>query len=196
MGLHNGILEDENSHMRYSGAQYPVPAWNADLSLQEAFQSSCVWYFRQVIDALGQERVAQELEALSYGNCDVSEWAGSGINPLPDLNGFWLGASLKISPIEQVQALARIFGGGSRYSGQEVAIVKDMMLAGETDGWAIYGKTGAGPEDEAWFTGFAQGGSQTLYFAFFLNGACAGSQPSGSAAKDIAFRALAQVPPA
>jgi beta-lactamase class D len=24
---------------------------------------------------------------------------------LPDLNGFWLGASLKISPIEQVQAL-------------------------------------------------------------------------------------------
>ena len=196
MGLHNGILEDENSHMRYSGAQYPVPAWNADLSLQEAFQSSCVWYFRQVIDALGQERVAQELEALSYGNCDVSEWAGSGINPLPDLNGFWLGASLKISPIEQVQALARIFGGGSRYSGQEVAIVKDMMLAGETDGWAIYGKTGAGPEGEAWFTGFAQGGSQTLYFAFFLNGACAGSQPSGSAAKDIAFRALAQVPPA
>ena len=62
MGLHNGILEDENSHMRYSGAQYPVPAWNADLSLQEAFQSSCVWYFRQVIDALGQERVAQELD--------------------------------------------------------------------------------------------------------------------------------------
>ena len=98
MGLHTGILEDENSHMRYSGAQYPVPAWNADLSLQEAFQSSCVWYFRQVIDALGQEQVAQELEALSYGNCDVSEWAGSGINPLPDLNGFWLGASLKISP--------------------------------------------------------------------------------------------------
>lgn len=115
---------------------------------------------------------------------------------MPDLNGFWLGASLKISPIEQVQALARIFGGGSRYSGQEVAIVKDMMLAGGTDSWAIYGKTGAGPEGEAWFTGFAQGGDQTLYFAFFLNGACAGSQPSGSAAKDIAFRALAQVSPA
>ena len=50
MGLHNGVLESEDSRMHYSGAQYPVPAWNADLSLKEAFQSSCVWYFRQVIE--------------------------------------------------------------------------------------------------------------------------------------------------
>lgn len=196
MGLHNGILEDENSHMRYSGAQYPVPAWNADLSLQEAFQSSCVWYFRQVIDALGQERVAQELggpflrqlrclrmggqrhqpftgpERVLAGGLpeDIPHRAGAG--PGPDIR--WR---------QQIQR-----AGGCHCKGHD---------AGGRNGWlGNLWKNRCGPEDEAWFTGFAQGGSQTLYFAFFLNGACAGSQPSGSAAKDIAFRALAQVPPA
>ncbi len=172
MGLHNGVLESEDSRMHYSGAQYPVPAWNADLSLKEAFQSSCVWYFRQVIDTLGEERVAQELKALSYGNCDISQWEGSGINPLPDMNGFWLGASLKVSPIEQVQALAQIFSGAGIYTAQETAVVKDMMLAGEAESWRLYGKTGTGPAGEAWFTGFVQNGSQILYFCFFLEQQC------------------------
>ena len=128
MGLHNGVLESEDSRMHYSGAQYPVPAWNADLSLKEAFQSSCVWYFRQVIDALGEERVAQELKALSYGNCDISQWEGSGINPLPDMNGFWLGASLKVSPIEQVQALAQIFSGAGIYTAQELSLIHIYII--------------------------------------------------------------------
>lgn len=190
MGLHNSVLESEDSRMHYSGAQYPVPAWNADLSLKEAFQSSCVWYFRQVIDTLGEERVAQELKALSYGNCDISQWEGSGINPLPDMNGFWLGASLKVSPIEQVQALAQIFSGAGIYTAQETAVVKDMMLAGEAESWRLYGKTGTGPAGEAWFTGFVQNGSQSLYFAFFLNSSASGQAPSGDTAKEIAFRAL------
>ena len=44
------------------------------------------------------------------------------------MNGFWLGASLKVSPIEQVQALAQIFSGAGIYTAQETAVVKDMML--------------------------------------------------------------------
>ena len=176
MGFHTSIWKIRNSHCAIP-ARSILFRHGMQTSLQEAFQSSCVWYFRQVIDALGQSGWRRSWRPFPTATA-MSRMGGQRHQPLPDLNGFWLGASLKISPIEQVQALARIFGGGSRYSGQEVAIVKDMMLAGrETDGWAIYGKTGAGPEDEAWFTRFAQGGSQTLYFAFFLNGACAGASP-------------------
>lgn len=57
MGLHTGVLTGPESTMTYSGIQYPVAAWNGNLTLAEAFQSSCVWYFRQVIDQVGQASV-------------------------------------------------------------------------------------------------------------------------------------------
>ena len=50
--------------MTYSGLAYPVAAWNQNLTLEQAFQSSCVWYFRQVIDQVGRQAVAEQLAAL------------------------------------------------------------------------------------------------------------------------------------
>lgn len=99
IGLHNQAVTSKDSKMGYEGAVYPVDAWNADLSLTEAFQYSCIWYYRKVIDAVGQKTVQMELDKLAYGNCDISEWEGSSINPYPELNGFWLASSLMISPI-------------------------------------------------------------------------------------------------
>ena len=88
--MHNEVIKDEESKMNYTGEQYAVSDWNADLTLKEAFQMSCIWYFRQVIDAVGQDEMEKELDNISYGNCDVSEWSGSNINPKEELNGFWL----------------------------------------------------------------------------------------------------------
>lgn len=98
MGLHNGVIADETSAMEYNGTQYYNSAWNKDLSLREAFQTSCIWYSRQVIDAVGSAEVKKELEELRYGNCNITEWEGGDVNPLPELNGFWLDSSLRISP--------------------------------------------------------------------------------------------------
>lgn len=75
MGLHTGVLSGPESTMTYSGLAYPVAAWNQNLTLEQAFQSSCVWYFRQVIDQVGRQAVAEQLAALSYGNQDISQWA-------------------------------------------------------------------------------------------------------------------------
>lgn len=75
-GLEYGVLEDESSVMEYSGTKYPVEAWNGQLTLEEAFQTSCVWYFRQVIDCVGQQNMQTLLQKLQYGNRDLSEWYG------------------------------------------------------------------------------------------------------------------------
>ena len=40
--------------MNYNGTQYPNLEWNKNLTLKEAFQTSCIWYFRQVINAVGK----------------------------------------------------------------------------------------------------------------------------------------------
>ena len=61
--------------MNYNGVEYPLDAWNENLSLEQAFKASCVWYFRQVIDAVSKNEVEKEFKDISYGNCDISmEW--------------------------------------------------------------------------------------------------------------------------
>ena len=188
-GLKNGVIENGASTMKYDGVQYPVSEWNKDLTLGEAFQISCIWFFRQIIDEVGSAEIQSELQKMEYGNCDISEWDGSGINPMSDLNGFWLGASLKISPLEQVQVLKKIFEGESIYSDEHVAILKGIMLVSE-DTRKIYGKTGSGSDGEAWFVGFTEENDTKKYFAVYLNDNTQPDKVSGSMAKEIALNIL------
>lgn len=186
MGLHNGVIADETSAMEYNGTQYYNSAWNKDLSLREAFQTSCIWYFRQVIDAVGSAEVKKELEELRYGNCNITEWEGGDVNPLPELNGFWLDSSLRISPWEQVQVLARIFEGGSSYTEEETQILRSIMQNDTENGLTLCGKTGTGPDGEGWFVGFVQNGEQNKYFAVYLNDPGNQETANGKKAKEIA----------
>lgn len=184
MGLHNGVLTDDSTTMDYSGRVYSHAEWNHNVTLQEAMQTSCVWYFRQVIDRVGEEAVRQELTDLGYGNCDTSAWQGSGRNPVEELNGFWLGSTLKISPMEQVQVLARVMEGESLYTDAEVETLKAILPAEVVGTQTICGKTGTGYDGEGWFVGFAEENGQRVYFAVYLDDSQNGG--SGQAAKKIA----------
>ena len=190
MGLHNNIIKDENSTLNYNGTQYPNPEWNENLTLQKAFQTSCIWYFHQIINSVGEEEVKKELSELEYGNCDVTVWEGSMINPYKELNGFWLGSSLKISPYEQVDVLSRIFEGKSFYDSQNVEILKKIMLIKDGQGEKVYGKTGSGINGEAWFIGFTENGQQREYFAVYLEDSLQKERVSSTLAKEIALKII------
>lgn len=189
VGLHNQVIMAEDSKMEYDGTIYPMDTWNADLSLKEAFQSSCIWYFRKIIDQAGQEIVQEELNSLAYGNCDISEWGGSGVNPFPELNGFWLESSLMISPVEQVDILRNIVEGKTIYTEAEVEILKSIMLVEMDDSKKIYGKTGTGTDGTAWFIGFVEYKDANIYFAIYLDDEYS-NEINGSKAKEIAFKIL------
>lgn len=50
VGLDQEVIASEASTMGYDGTLYKREGWNQDLSFREAFQNSCVWYFRKVIN--------------------------------------------------------------------------------------------------------------------------------------------------
>lgn len=191
-GLQNGIIENEASTMEYSGTLYPISDWNENLTLKKAFWTSCVWYFRQVIDGVGAEELQRELDELQYGNCDLSEWGGSNVNPLPELNGFWLASSLKISPVAQVEVMRKIFEGESFYDETAIATLKNIMLL-QADLQGVYGKTGSGSEGKAWFVGFFEENGSRVYFAVYLDDSGQKDKVSGSAAKEIALNLLGEM---
>ncbi len=189
-GLENNVLVNENTTMEYSGVEYPVDEWNANLTLKEAFETSCVWYFRQVIDTVGQEGIRAMLKELQYGNCDISEWNGSNINSLPELNGFWLESSLKISPKQQVVVLNYIFGSENNFNAEKIEELKSIMYIAELDNGCLYGKTGSGTDGNAWFVGFMEESDSKTYFAVYLEDMQNKDIVSGNKAKEIAISIL------
>jgi bla regulator protein BlaR1 len=194
MGLENGVIKSVDSTMGYDGTVFSTRTWNKDLCLKEAFQESCVWYFRKVIDQVGKSEVQKGLVKLQYGNCDISQWEGSGINSSPKLNGFWLESSLEISPKEQVKVLADIFNGKTDFSKQNIEILKEVMLTHKNEKVSIYGKTGTGKNvktgnrDNGWFVGMAENSDERYYFAVHLTDET--KEVSGVKAKEIALNII------
>lgn len=185
IGLNNGVLRSKDTIMGYDGTHYPVDAWNDNLTLEDAFKSSCIWYFRKVIDTVGIDQVQNELNTLQYGNRDISEWEGSDCNPLPELNGFWLDSSLKISPKAQVDILNNIFNNKTQFSTESIETLKNIMQTESSIGCNLYGKTGTGASSEiAWYVGLFEKDNFTYYFAIYLDDDSK-ENISGSDAKEI-----------
>ena len=199
VALEQGIIGQENSLRRWSGETYWNEQWNRDIEFEQAFSASCVWYFREVIAEIGPETMGEELNKLSYGNCDISDWEGrlNTNNTNRALTGFWLKSSLLISPKEQMEVMERIFGADSLYSEETRERLKQVMLVagpGEEE-IRIYGKTGMGKDKgvtvDAWFTGFAEIGEEPLYFCVYL-GRTDGKDVSSSVARDIAVHLISE----
>ncbi|MDE6364171.1 MAG: class D beta-lactamase [Lachnospiraceae bacterium] len=195
IALENGIFEPEDSTRIWNGEIFWNEDWNKDIDFREAFRTSCVWYYRQVIDDIGKNMMQKELEKLQYGNCDISDWEGrlNTNNNNRALTGFWLESSLRISPKEQVEVMERIFGDHSDYSEETQRELKQVMLVSEQERTdiSIYGKTGMGKADgfvvDAWFTGFAENAEGKIYFCVYL-GKTDNMNVSSSQAKEIAIR--------
>lgn len=200
--LEKGIIEPENSTRGWSGEEFWNEDWNHDIDFEDAFRASCVWYFREVIDEIGQERMQEELDRLKYGNCDITDWEGrlNTNNNNPALTGFWIESSLLISPKEQTEVMARIFGPDTVYAPETLEVLKTVMMLAEqeeTQGYGsalrIYGKTGMGKTQgivvDAWYTGFAEKDGRNLYFCVYL-GRTDGENVSSARARDIAVRIL------
>jgi bla regulator protein BlaR1 len=200
IALENKVVEPDNSTRTWSGEVFWNEEWNRDIGFEDAFRTSCVWYFREVIDEIGDERMQSALDELQYGNCDISDWEGrlNTNNNNRALTGFWIESSLKISPKEQVEVMERIFGEDSIYSQESQAYLKQVMLLPEqkNSGTLIYGKTGLGKSRgvvvDAWFTGFADTSEGRTYFCVYL-GETDGKNVSSTKAKEIAIEIVSSM---
>lgn len=195
IALESGMIKPEDSTRDWSGEIFWNEDWNRDIDFREAFRTSCVWYYRQVIDDIGKNVMQRELDKLQYGNCDISDWEGrlNTNNKNRALTGFWIESSLMISPKEQTEVMERIFGDNSDYSEKTQEELKQVMLVPEQEQTdiALYGKTGMGKMDgivaDAWFTGLAERAEGNLYFCVYL-GRTDGMDVSSSLAREIAIR--------
>ena len=185
LGLEEGVITPNDSLITWDGKRYPFEAWNSDQILQSAMSSSVNWYFQTIDQQLGASCVQNYFRKIRYGNENTS----SG------LATYWMESSLKISPIEQVELLTKLYQNSFGFASENINAVKDAIRLSASDAGTLYGKTGTGCIDgqdvNGWFVGYVETTDNTCFFATNIG---ADAHASGSNAAEITLSILEDFP--
>lgn len=164
IGLENEILENKNTELKWNGTRNLFQQWNQDHTLASAMEYSVNWYFQEVNKEIGEKEMAEMMEIIDYGNNDIS----AGITK------FWAQSSLKISPIEQVDILKKIYNYDVPFTKGNIDVVKDILKIARSKDSILSGKTGTGGTNNksinGWFIGHIAKGDNQYIFAVNIEG--------------------------
>ncbi|MFE4239607.1 BlaR1 family beta-lactam sensor/signal transducer [Peribacillus butanolivorans] len=179
--LESGIITRDNSQMNWDGTLYPYEEWNQDQDLFSAMESSSTWYFQKLDQQMGKKKLQNYFEQINYGNGDLSG----------NITNYWLDASLKISPVEQVDILKKFYDNDFAFEQSNIQTVKDSLLLEESNGNLLSGKTGTavvnGENIDGWFVGYVETVDNTFFFAVHIQG---DKHAGGSSTAKIALSIL------
>lgn len=159
IALELGIVEDENTTMKWDGTARSITAWNKDMTFGEAIKVSCVPCYQEIARQVGVKRYHELLKKLEFGKMDVSA---------ENLDMFWLRGDSKITPMEQVDFLKRLYKNELNVSQRSMDIVKSMLILEETEDYILRGKTGwatDGDYNVGWFVGWIEKDGKPYFFA-------------------------------
>ena len=179
VALETGAVAGPDEVFRYDGVPRFLPAWNADLTLRQAFALSCVPVYQEIARRIGPERMAHAVAAAHYGNADIS----GGI----DL--FWLQGGLRISALEQIDFLSRLSRRQLPFSANAMTTTLDIMVAETTPDYVLRAKTGWAARVRpgiGWYVGSVTRGNDTWHFALNIDI----DDPAQTAARETVARAI------
>lgn len=183
-GLEEGVITPEDSRIAWDGTNYPFEAWNTDQTLQSAMNASVNWYFQAVDEQLGATSIKHCIQEIGYGNENING----------DFSTYWLESSLRISPVEQVELLTKLYHNSFGFSPENIDAVKDSICLTSSDAGTFYGKTGTGRIDgqdvNGWFIGFIETADNTYFFATNIR---SDGNATGSRAAEITMSILSDM---
>jgi len=169
IGLELSLIKNIEQTLTYDKRSYPSQAWWPSVwklpqyNLSSAFKYSMVPIYRQLANDIGETNMQHYLDRFAYGNQDISS----------QLDNFWLNGSLKISALEQVDFLQRIYHNQFNLKAESLTALKAVMLVEEMGKTKIYAKTGAGKIADGsmlgWYVGFVENSQGVHFFAFNVN---------------------------
>lgn len=169
IGLEAGFIKNPEQTLTFDKSKYPPQAWWPPVwklpqyNLSSAFKYSMVAIYRQLASDIGEANMQNYVERFKYGNQDISS----------QLDNFWLNGSLKISALEQVQFLQRVYHNQLGLKAETLESLKAIMLVEEKGDSKVYAKTGAGKVADGsmlgWYVGFIENTQGVHFFAFNFN---------------------------
>ena len=162
IALETGAVKDaDNPVFKWDGTKHEFEAWNKDHTLRSAFRASADWVFQEIARLITDTRMRVYVGQFGYGNRNI------GGNE----DSFWLDGKLRISAMQQVEFLERLYIEKLPAHPKNVALVKDIMFLEKIGNATLRGKTGWIPSGESkigWFVGWVERGEETYIFALNL----------------------------
>lgn len=183
-GLESGSITPEQSLIPWNGQNYMYDLWNADQTLESAMQNSVTWYFQALDRQTGLSSIKEYVQEIGYGNQLIEG----------DISSYWINSSLKISPIEQVEMLMKLYYNQLEFSPENINAVKDSIRLYSTDKGTISGKTGTeevnGKNTSGWFIGYIERNNHVYFFAANIQSE---TLASGPLATELTFSILSDL---
>lgn len=169
VALETGVVENENSVIQWDGTIRGRTELNADLNLRDAFRISALPHFQSLVRRIGHERMQHYIDAVAYGNRDISGGDDS----------FWIQGNLRISPQQQIDFLVRLYQDDLPFRPEVMAQVKSIMGAEITPSYVLRSKTGLavmeGEHNIGWWVGWVEQTGEVTFFAIALEALAPGA---------------------
>lgn len=184
IGLETGIITPGQSLIPWNGQHYKYDLWNADQTLETAMQNSVTWYFQELDRQVSLSSIKEYIQEIGYGNQLIEG----------DESSYWMNSFLKISPIEQVELLKKLYYNQLNFSLENIKAVKDSICLYSTEQGTISGKTGTeevnGQNTSGWFIGYIEQDNHTYFFATNIQSE---ELASGPLATELTFSILSDL---
>ncbi|WP_442800716.1 class D beta-lactamase [Shewanella sp. AS16] len=170
IALELGVVKDERQAFPWDKQVRDIASWNRDQTFVSAMKYSVVPVYQQIARDIGEPRMASMLTSLGYGNADIG---GA-------LDRFWLDGELRISALQQIDFLRRLYHNQLPLSERSQRIVKQMMLTEANADYIIRAKTGYGVSLKpavGWWVGWVERDDNSYFFAINIDMASAEALP-------------------
>jgi len=164
--LDAGVVRDEFQVFEWDGEKRWLDAWNRNQNLRSSMRNSVVWVYQQFARQIGEAREREYLESVDYGNAD----------PSGGVDRFWLDGNLRISAVEQIEFLRRLYYNELPFKVEHQRLVKDLMIneAGNEwrNEWILRAKTGWQARVEpnvGWWVGWVELPDGPVFFALNID---------------------------
>jgi beta-lactamase class D len=169
IALETGVAADADATMfPWDKVVRDFDAWNQDHMLRSAFKASSLPTYQEIARKIGPERMQHYVDEFNYGNHDI------GSAPI---DMFWLNGRLRISAMQQISFLQKLYRNELPVSPRSQEIVRDIMYIEPSELGPLRGKTGAvgigvEPGSKAtlgWLVGWVEQSNKPYIFAMNID---------------------------
>ena len=156
--LDAGAVADEFQVFTWDGVKRTFPGHNQDQNLSSAMRNSTLWVYQRFAKQIGEAKARSYLRDSNYGNGDSSASRGD----------YWVDGNLRISAVEQIAFLRRLFRNTLPFKVEHQRLVKDLMIKQANSDWILRAKTGW-EGSYGWWVGWVESQEGSVFFALNMD---------------------------
>ena len=156
--LDAGVVADEFQVFKWDGIERSFEGHNQDQDLRSAMRNSTLWVYQRFARQIGDRKARAYLQKSRYGNADSSTSRGD----------YWVDGNLKISAVEQVAFLRKLFRNSLPFKVEHQRLVKDLMIKQATSDWILRAKSGWEGR-YGWWVGWVESHEGAVFFALNID---------------------------